>query len=136
MIVDLQVGWSCLLPRRHQPDWPFHTDLKRLDSYSVVVMYNTTLDRIWIDSGEIPTRSKEIEEANMKSIRLMLPVFLIALATVAFAQSDAQKSFDTLKALAGYLARPRDSQPSAIRVGRQARVGLAPRYFQGKCPRT
>jgi hypothetical protein len=37
----------------------------------------------------------------MKSIRQMLPVFLIALSTVAFAQSDAQKSFDTLKTLAG-----------------------------------
>lgn len=37
----------------------------------------------------------------MKFTRLMLPVFLVTLSTVAFAQSDAQKSFDTLKTLAG-----------------------------------
>jgi len=38
----------------------------------------------------------------MKSLRAMLSVaFLIALSTVALAQSDAQKSFDNLKALAG-----------------------------------
>jgi hypothetical protein len=37
----------------------------------------------------------------MKSHRLMLPVVLISLATVAFAQSDAQKSFNKLKTLAG-----------------------------------
>ena len=58
----------------------------------------------------------------MKSIRLMLPIFLITLSTVAFAQSDAQKSFDTLKALAGDTAglsvvllreRERDAPPPA-----------------------
>jgi hypothetical protein len=39
----------------------------------------------------------------MKSLRFMLPVVLMSLATVAFAQSqtDAQKSFDKLKTLAG-----------------------------------
>jgi hypothetical protein len=46
----------------------------------------------------------------MKSLRFMLSVVLVALSTVAFAQSDAQKpvaqsdaqkSFDTLKTLAG-----------------------------------
>jgi len=38
----------------------------------------------------------------MKSLRVMLSVVvLMALSTVAFAQSDAQKSFDQLKALAG-----------------------------------
>lgn len=37
----------------------------------------------------------------MKSLRFMLSVVLISLSTVAFAQSDAQKSFDKLKALAG-----------------------------------
>jgi len=41
----------------------------------------------------------------MKSLRLMLSVALISLSTVAFAQSaaptDAQKSFDKLKTLAG-----------------------------------
>ena len=41
----------------------------------------------------------------MKSIRPLLPLLLIALGTLAFAQTpaptDAQKSFDTLKTLAG-----------------------------------
>jgi len=37
----------------------------------------------------------------MKSLRFMLPVVLMSLSTVAFAQSDAQKSFDKLKTLAG-----------------------------------
>jgi hypothetical protein len=38
---------------------------------------------------------------NMKSLRWMLPVVLISLSAVAFAQSDAQKSFDQMKTLAG-----------------------------------
>src|ERR1700720_3467381 len=38
----------------------------------------------------------------MKSLRLLLPItLLMSLSTAAFAQSDAQKSFDKLKALAG-----------------------------------
>jgi hypothetical protein len=37
----------------------------------------------------------------MKSNRFMLSVVLLSLSTVAFAQSDAQKSFDKLKTLAG-----------------------------------
>src|SRR3989475_12887291 len=38
----------------------------------------------------------------MKSLRLVLSVVvLMSLSTVAFAQSDAQKSFDKLKTLAG-----------------------------------
>jgi hypothetical protein len=37
----------------------------------------------------------------MKGQRFMLSVVLMSLSTVAFAQSDAQKSFDKLKALAG-----------------------------------
>jgi hypothetical protein len=40
---------------------------------------------------------------NMKSLRFMVPVILVALGAVAFAQvpTDAQKSFDTMKTLAG-----------------------------------
>jgi hypothetical protein len=38
---------------------------------------------------------------KMKFLRLMLSVVLISSSTVAFAQSGAQKSFDSLKALAG-----------------------------------
>src|ERR1700737_1121632 len=37
----------------------------------------------------------------MKSLHFMLSVVLMSLSTVAFAQSDAQKSFDRLKTLAG-----------------------------------
>jgi hypothetical protein len=37
----------------------------------------------------------------MKLFRLMLSVVVISFSTVAFAQSDAQKSFDTMKSLAG-----------------------------------
>lgn len=37
----------------------------------------------------------------MKSVRILLPLALFALTTAAFAQSDAQKSFDSLKTLAG-----------------------------------
>ena len=41
------------------------------------------------------------ENGNMKSLRFVLSVVLMSLSTVAFAQSDAQKSFDQLKTLAG-----------------------------------
>jgi phage tail protein X len=37
----------------------------------------------------------------MKSLSFMLSVVLLSLSTVAFAQSDAQKSFNQLKSLAG-----------------------------------
>ena len=37
----------------------------------------------------------------MKSIRLLLCLAVMALSTAALAQSDAQKSFDTMKTLAG-----------------------------------
>ena len=37
----------------------------------------------------------------MKSVGFVLSVVLLSLSTVSFAQSDAQKSFDKLKTLAG-----------------------------------
>ena len=37
----------------------------------------------------------------MKSLRVALPLVLLLLTTVAFAQTDAQKSFDRMKTLAG-----------------------------------
>jgi hypothetical protein len=37
----------------------------------------------------------------MKSLRFIVPVVLLSLSTLAFAQTDAQKSFDQLKTLAG-----------------------------------
>jgi hypothetical protein len=48
----------------------------------------------------------------MKSLRLMLSIiFLMSLSTVAFAQSDAQKSFDKLKTLAGNWTGPATLNP-------------------------
>src|SRR4051812_23061810 len=38
---------------------------------------------------------------NMKFLRSMLPVVLLSLSALAFAQTEAQKSFDQLKTLAG-----------------------------------
>ena len=48
----------------------------------------------------------------MKCLRFVLPaVMLLTLTAPVFAQTDAQKSFDTLKALGGELGRPGDSDP-------------------------
>jgi hypothetical protein len=47
----------------------------------------------------------------MKSLRLMLSIALVSFATVDFAQSNAQKSFDTLKALAGSWEGPVTTNP-------------------------
>src|SRR5664279_1465777 len=53
---------------------------------------------LWAPSkAEMSLRRK----LNMKSLRVTLCVVLISLSTLAFAQSDAQKSFDQLKTLAG-----------------------------------
>src|ERR1700730_4602101 len=60
-------------------------------------------------SGPITSDRSQLhmqENENMKSLRFMLSVVLMSLSTVAFAQSDAQqsdaqKSFDKLKTLAG-----------------------------------
>jgi hypothetical protein len=48
---------------------------------------------------------------DMKSLRLMLSVVLISLSTAAFAQTDAQKSFDKLKTLAGSWEGTMDGKP-------------------------
>ena len=37
----------------------------------------------------------------MTSLRIVLPIILMSFSTMALAQSDAQKSFDQLKTLAG-----------------------------------
>ena len=47
----------------------------------------------------------------MKSLRFLLFVALIALCTPAFAESDAQKSFDQLKTLAGSWQGPITVEP-------------------------
>ena len=55
----------------------------------------------------------------MKSVRFMLSVVLMSLSTVAFAQSDAQKSFDKLKTLAGSWEGHVTTVPAGSRHRRQ-----------------
>jgi len=50
----------------------------------------------------------------MKTLTLMLAAVLISLSTVALAQSDAQKSFDELKALAGSWEGAYDGKPMHV----------------------
>lgn len=50
----------------------------------------------------------------MKSLRCMLSVALITLSTVAFAQSDAQKSFEKLKTLAGSWEGAMEGKPMQV----------------------
>jgi hypothetical protein len=54
----------------------------------------------------------------MKSLRYMLSVVVLtSLATVAFAQSDSQKSFDRLKTLAGSWTGPATLTPPQSEMG-------------------
>jgi hypothetical protein len=73
------------------------------------------------------------KESDMKSLRLTLSVLLIAVATTAFAQSeapktppsDAQKSFDTMKTLAGnWEGKLTTTPPSPEVQGKIAQVTL------------
>ena len=50
----------------------------------------------------------------MKPIRFLLSAALMALSTLAFAQSDAQKSFNQLKSLAGSWEGTMDGKPMQI----------------------
>jgi hypothetical protein len=50
----------------------------------------------------------------MKPIRFLLLAALMGFATLAFAQSDAQKSFDQLKSLAGSWEGTMDGKPMQI----------------------
>ncbi len=54
--------------------------------------YEVDLDR---------TKSTGDEEMSMKSLRVLLPLVLLSLSSAALAQSDAEKSFTSLKTLAG-----------------------------------
>jgi hypothetical protein len=53
----------------------------------------------------------------MKSFRFRLYVVLMSLSTLAFAQSDAQKSFDQLKTLAGSWQGPVTTDPPQPGMG-------------------
>jgi hypothetical protein len=48
-----------------------------------------------------PGNSKAFKEINMKSLRILLPLLVVTVTTVALAQSDGQKSFDKMKTLSG-----------------------------------
>ena len=61
----------------------------------------------------IPQIQKEI--ANMKSLRIALPLLLSFAVSAAFAQISAQKSFDQLKSLAGSW-EGKDSNGRPVRV--------------------
>ena len=50
----------------------------------------------------------------MKSIRFLISAALLGLSTLVFAQSDAQKSFDQLKSLAGSWEGTMDGKPMQI----------------------
>jgi hypothetical protein len=54
---------------------------------------------------------------SMKFHRLTLSIVLISLSTVVFAQSNAQKSFDTMKALAGSWEGPVTTTPKLADMG-------------------
>ena len=61
----------------------------------------------------------------MRSLRFVLPVLLIWLSAAALAQSDAQKSFDLLKTLAGsWEGTVKTVPPQADVDGKQAQVWL------------
>ena len=63
----------------------------------------------------------------MKSLRFVLSVVLLSLSTVAFAQSDAQKSFDKLKTLAGSWEGQVTTVPPAADIeGKLMQVTLRP----------
>jgi hypothetical protein len=61
----------------------------------------------------------------MKLLRIMLSVVLLSACTLAFAQSEAQKSFDKLKTLAGsWEGRVTTNPPQADIEGKLAQVSL------------
>ncbi|HKH97531.1 MAG TPA: hypothetical protein VJ999_00365 [Candidatus Sulfotelmatobacter sp.] len=63
----------------------------------------------------------------MKSLRFLLPVVLVTLSAAAFAQSDAQKSFDKLKTLAGAWQGPVTTVPADSEMGNGAAVQITMR---------
>ena len=61
----------------------------------------------------------------MKPTRFLLSAALMGLSTLAFAQSDAQKSFNQLKSLAGSREGTMEGKPMHV---------IASRHFHGKRP--
>jgi hypothetical protein len=65
-------------------------------------------------TGLNPRQNRRI---HMKSLRILLPLTLFALSTIAFAQSDSPKSFDTMKTLAGTWTGPVKLDPPNTEMG-------------------
>jgi hypothetical protein len=63
----------------------------------------------------------------MKSSRFVLSVVLLSLSTVAFAQSDAQKSFDKMKTLAGAWQGSVTTTPPSAEMGNGSLVQVSMR---------
>jgi hypothetical protein len=61
----------------------------------------------------------------MKFLRLMLSIVLISSSTVAFAQPGAQKSFDSMKALAGSWEGRVTTVPKAAAMGDNSNVEIS-----------
>src|ERR1700751_2425116 len=62
---------------------------------------------------------------SMKSLRLLLSIVLIAFSPVAFAQSGPQKSFDSLKALAGNWEGPVTILPKDSGMGENTTMQIS-----------
>src|SRR5215472_16501487 len=60
----------------------------------------------------------------MKSLRFTLSVVVMSLSTLVFAQSDAQKSFDKLKTLAGRWQGPVTVEPAQPEMGNGSMVEI------------
>src|SRR5205807_855193 len=92
---------------------------------SVIVKYNT---KHWSTRRRIGSGCKGASgDMSMKFLRLTLSVLLISFSTVAFAQSNAQKSFDALKALAGPWEGPVSTVPKEAAMGDQTNVQISMR---------
>ena len=63
----------------------------------------------------------------MKSTRFVLSVVLLSLSTLAFAQSDAQKSFDKMKTLAGAWQGSVTTDPPSAEMGNGSLVQVSMR---------
>ncbi|MGA3194758.1 MAG: hypothetical protein ABSD39_07100 [Terriglobales bacterium] len=63
----------------------------------------------------------------MKFVNFLLSVVLFSLSASAFAQSDAQKSFDKLKTLAGSWAGPVTTDPPMSEMGNSTRTQVTMR---------
>jgi hypothetical protein len=61
----------------------------------------------------------------MKSRNLILALFLLALSSAAFAQSDAQKSFDQMKSLAGSWQGVVTTDPPVAEMGNGAHTQVS-----------